>query len=636
MKAVFILQHTSFIHIVDARTFEVDETIRVPTIHKMANSSPRLSAASPASPPPGASTSSRVRPIQLSRRGRMSTGGRAPRRPSALENDPGMNQNYMLTVPPTSSIRHSVSGSPSPSTSTSPSGEAMRTGAATVGLASESENPLEHLIITTLRRRPTSVLAPGGQLRPSNSVDNTTPPVSPPPVSDFQLHAQHAQSQSSTSTNNSVVQALGDVFRVPIPGYSAPASIGDSTWRTLGFDGTTGGGEGGTSSNTGSGSGTRGQRGIILGGAAPPSAPASPRQDDEIWTGDWSQSLGVLASGDHDRDSNHLDGRQHDRERRENADDGEERGSIFVIPSFGDRAVENDVHALLEVHGIASRLSNGSGSSEENGVERTARPGQRPRPRRTRLPYGFLEEEEEERGNENIRDGGDLDADGEVDADVDDVNTGSSHGDYEYYFGGSSSSSSHRTRRRLRGGIRQGLGYTEHDLGVEEEEEQGMDDMMDVDVDMGGGVEEDCESEESEDEEDQNSARTRNVIRQSPVPMYSSISSRRHTSPTSTAVASTSLGSTAAPQQSSIAFPKINTHTNQNPAHNYGYGSLYGYCDDLDLAGICFDPSGERMYVAGVGDPTGGGNGGTGPGAVVEWSVRGAEKRWWVEEEGWK
>ena len=46
------------------------------------------------------------------------------------------------------------------------------------------------------------------------------------------------------------------------------------------------------------------------------------------------------------------------------------------------------------------------------------------------------------------------------------------------------------------------------------------------------------------------------------------------------------------------------------------------------------------MYVAGNGFGTpGGGNGGVdvvGAGAVVEWGVRGAEKRWWVEEEGWK
>jgi hypothetical protein len=46
-----------------------------------------------------------------------------------------------------------------------------------------------------------------------------------------------------------------------------------------------------------------------------------------------------------------------------------------------------------------------------------------------------------------------------------------------------------------------------------------------------------------------------------------------------------------------------------------------GYDDDLDLAGTCFDPSGRFLYV---GSTEG----------VVEWSVRGAEKRWWSEG-GW-
>lgn len=41
---------------------------------------------------------------------------------------------------------------------------------------------------------------------------------------------------------------------------------------------------------------------------------------------------------------------------------------------------------------------------------------------------------------------------------------------------------------------------------------------------------------------------------------------------------------------------------------------------DLDLAGVCFDPTGSWVYVASM----------TG---VVEWSVRGAEKRWWYDSE---
>lgn len=38
----------------------------------------------------------------------------------------------------------------------------------------------------------------------------------------------------------------------------------------------------------------------------------------------------------------------------------------------------------------------------------------------------------------------------------------------------------------------------------------------------------------------------------------------------------------------------------------------------LDLAGTCFDPSGAWLYVA---SSTG----------IVEWRVRGGEKRWWSE-----
>jgi len=43
--------------------------------------------------------------------------------------------------------------------------------------------------------------------------------------------------------------------------------------------------------------------------------------------------------------------------------------------------------------------------------------------------------------------------------------------------------------------------------------------------------------------------------------------------------------------------------------------------EDLDLAGTCFDPSGAFIYVASVE-------------GVAEWSVKGAEKRWWFGS-GW-
>jgi len=39
---------------------------------------------------------------------------------------------------------------------------------------------------------------------------------------------------------------------------------------------------------------------------------------------------------------------------------------------------------------------------------------------------------------------------------------------------------------------------------------------------------------------------------------------------------------------------------------------------DQDLAGLCFDPSGEFLYVAGVR-------------GVAEWKINGAEQRWWID-----
>lgn len=79
------------------------------------------------------------------------------------------------------------------------------------------------------------------------------------------------------------------------------------------------------------------------------------------------------------------------------------------------------------------------------------------------------------------------------------------------------------------------------------------------------------------------------------------------------------------------------------------YGKVY-YRPDLDIAGMCFDPSGERMYVLGVVTPQDdvsseqGGWGDDnevprerGGGAVVEWKINGANKMWFVDGpgEGW-
>ncbi|TFK69931.1 hypothetical protein BDN72DRAFT_896837 [Pluteus cervinus] len=54
-----------------------------------------------------------------------------------------------------------------------------------------------------------------------------------------------------------------------------------------------------------------------------------------------------------------------------------------------------------------------------------------------------------------------------------------------------------------------------------------------------------------------------------------------------------------------------------------GYGkktteAVSTYEDDLDLAGLCFDPSGGHMYIASTE-------------GVAEWGMRGREKNWWTE-----
>ena len=103
----------------------------------------------------------------------------------------------------------------------------------------------------------------------------------------------------------------------------------------------------------------------------------------------------------------------------------------------------------------------------------------------------------------------------------------------------------------------------------------------------------------------------------SPSWQLASSTSREHT-PTS---------SDYKPSHSSLTSSRGNTSTRK-----------YRYYDGLDITGMCFDPWGERMYVAGVGIGIGnperlvGMRGslvsgeGVGTGAIVEWGVTGAEK----------
>jgi len=77
-----------------------------------------------------------------------------------------------------------------------------------------------------------------------------------------------------------------------------------------------------------------------------------------------------------------------------------------------------------------------------------------------------------------------------------------------------------------------------------------------------------------------------------------------------------SLSPSQGPMQNVIRFPRRRTQT-----RDLGEGDHWDDCEDpdSDLAGTCFDPSGAFIYVASTE-------------GVAEWSVRGAEKKWWFDD----
>ena len=397
-----------------------------------------------------------------------------------------------------------------------------------------------------------------------------------------------ARSESPTQQTRTpgIVQALGDTFRIPGVGvspsspprptssgsgtYSPPASIGDSTWRTLG-------GGAGPSTTT----------------IARPATPPWARLVDLA-----SEHAEENQNQNHDRDDDDDDGMtvddydarmnmvlpDHDwelptaRHRLNFAGDDLDE-SMFVVPDLGDRGVESDVHALLAVHGIPSRSPEGSagGSNGSGGDE--ADEGYRSYADMDRFMYNYFDTE---LGHPVSR--------GAVGA--------------EY-------SSSHQ------------------------EEPQEESDGMDVDGDERHHDEEgDEEEEDTESPSDEDSSRVGS-------PANASRRIRSSGSPSWQLASPTSRGHTPTPSDnkplhSSLTSSRGNMSTRK-----------YGYYDGLDIAGMCFDPWGERMYVAGVGIGIGspgrlvGMRGslvsgeGVGMGAVVEWGVNGAEKRWFVDD-GWR
>lgn len=67
-----------------------------------------------------------------------------------------------------------------------------------------------------------------------------------------------------------------------------------------------------------------------------------------------------------------------------------------------------------------------------------------------------------------------------------------------------------------------------------------------------------------------------------------------------------------APSRSSSPSPSV-------PPQSVGVAGEEPDLDDLDIAGTCFDPTGAYVYVATKH-------------SVAEWSVRGADKQWWLDD----
>ena len=406
-----------------------------------------------------------------------------------------------------------------------------------------------------------------------------------------------SESPAQQTHTPGIVQALGDTFRIPGMGvspsspprpassgsgtYSPPASIGDSTWRTLG------GGVGPSSTTT----------------VARPSTPPWARlvdlasehgednhedeDDDEMTVDEYDARTHTANPPGHEWGPLGPLGStvRHRLNRAEGGIFDTDDDDIVVVPDLGDRDVESDVHALLAVHGIPTRSpegsaggSNGSGGDEVDEVYRGYAD-------MDRFMYDYFEREPE-----------------------------------------------HAVSRSTVGAE---YGSSHHQEELHEES-----DGMDVDGDERRNEDEgEEEGEEDEDTEcfsdvDEDSSRIGSSFSASRRIRSSSSPSWQLASPTSRGHTPTS--SDYKSSHSSLTSSRGNTSTRK-----------YGYYDGLDIAGMCFDPWGERMYVAGVGIGIGnpgrlvGMRGslvsgeGVGMGAVVEWGVRGAEKRWFVDD-GWR
>ncbi|TFK17510.1 hypothetical protein FA15DRAFT_761035 [Coprinopsis marcescibilis] len=307
----------------------------------------------------------------------------------------------------------------------------------------------------------------------------------------------------STSSTPGIVQALSDTFRIQ-SSYSPPASIGDSTWRTL------------------NGLGSR---------RASDSSQSTRSQE---------------AEEARERD------RERDREREQHRASEDEYDDIVVIPPLGDRDVESEVHALLEIHGITARQS----SSDI---------------------HGDAEGEDGDGHEHDHRYEDDEDDDDEEE----DRNTGSTHADYDYQL----------VRRAMRDGAnRRRMIRSSSSMEVDE-------------------LESDCVSSHAPSRAPSPSPTGPNW--RSPGGRGSSQWSYARSEP-----AAPSRNSTTRMDVDDFAEGEDDVQVDEEDQdQDVSKDVELRYEDDLDLAGVCFDPAGEKMYVASTK-------------SVTEWTIKGGEKRW--------
>lgn len=324
-----------------------------------------------------------------------------------------------------------------------------------------------------------------------------------------------------------IVQALGDAFRIP-GHFSPPASISDSTWRTL------------RRSVNADGDSSHGEtRDVTSDLVRDLESERRTRTAEQVRR---RRSIEMYSTMEDVNEDEPLSARDQDDLERRRPQELRDYHDLLLIPPLGDRDVESEVHALLEMHGISAR----------------------------RHPYHEDEMPDRTEDDDEGR------ADGDDEADDADLNTGSTHAEYEYQMGGTSAASQRHHTFTTEGAS---LSYSSGRRLSSRGWHPRTDEDMDVD-----DVESDCAS-------------SRTVSRSSSPNAFNSGMPRR-------------VGDEDPARLRSLRTGSLTSRVEVE------------YADDLDIAGVCFDPSGSHVYAASTE-------------GVVEWGLRGAEKRWSFGA-GWK